>query len=152
MGIDATTRATTEGGMNHQTTRLIWAIVTHNPRLSAEEIAKQAGLRSKSTAAYHLRRLERIGYIERTKGVPRSIRVIMPFCVSDLAAFKVAVRSSPRNISAVKELALCAVCNQPINAHPRCANCHVLIGPGHVFWKIENGRCSRCAREQRRAA
>lgn len=46
----------------------------HAPSLS--NIASACGLTSKSVAAYNLGRLEELGYIEREKGVPRSIRVV----------------------------------------------------------------------------
>ena len=44
----------------------------------------------------------------------------------------------------------CEIDGIPIKHHLRCADCGILIGPGHIETKSWNGLCASCARLARR--
>lgn len=64
---------------NHTTTRRVWAAVTLQPAASLREIAEAVGLKSATTALYHLRKLEDLGYVVKEPGRGRARRVVVPF-------------------------------------------------------------------------
>lgn len=45
---------------------------------------------------------------------------------------------------------VCFTCGEPLDTHPRCRVCTILIGPGHIETTMVDGRCSSCLGFQER--
>jgi hypothetical protein len=54
------------------------------------------------------------------------------------------MKSFPRATASAER---CAVCDLPVESHPRCAECGILVGPHHIDTALVDGlHCFTCRR------
>ena len=63
------------------TIRRVWALLTQEPNIAYREISRRLGLRSSSTAFYHVCKLEELGYVHHEPGTRGTRVILMPFCI-----------------------------------------------------------------------
>lgn len=52
-------------------------------------------------------------------------------------------RKTP-NLRAVREILECPVCGVSDDTHPKCRDCWIGIGPGHLEPCLQDGLCGNC--------
>lgn len=63
-------------------TRVVWALVSKNPRITLRELMAQTG-GSYCRCRHAVKRLEQLGYVEHRPYKSRAIRVLVPFGVCE---------------------------------------------------------------------